>query len=383
MSGYERHLDDQQDNINGSRNVLSKISLLFSFFLSSTPPISLTFSIPSFLSKKNPLSLNLPYVTPMLGRFTKRAPEPEPKSWAELLKQREADRMKAIPSHCYRQLDPILPRPAGILPVAAPDTPPPTDKTDLHIYATTSRFDPKEPVPPPDVPRHDHGPDIVQWREKSQTDREAETNAIIEARRLRGFPRVQFESSNYDLISGVPYQAPFTARVDEIRKRREAAHLWDTQRKVDPVTDRFPSELLESQRIANDKAKRQRKVEYFEGKMSANERRAKKTLANIVTGEVKDESAAAAIQEFPRGNPKRAEIAIVREKEIVRRREDRARVQTAKVGCRYNNGRMKEVRDWDIISGSDMQPGWDESVKMRPGVWDWCSTEGMKLNAEE
>jgi hypothetical protein len=52
-----------------------------------------------------------------------------------------------------------------------------------------------------------------------------------------------------------------------------------------------------------------------------------------------------------------------------------ASAQTAKVGRRYNNGRMRGVRDWDIISGREMKPGWDEGVKMTSELWEWFSIE--------
>jgi hypothetical protein len=188
---------------------------------------------------------------------------------------------------------------------------------------------------------------------------------------------VQFESQNYDLISGVPYETPFTDRIDHILKQREVAQRCNEKRKVDPICGKCPTPELEEERSEKEAEQRQREIEYWEGKMSPNERRAKRTLANILTGEVKDPNAASAIQEFPTKYPRRAEIAVVREKEIVKKREDRTRTQTAKVGCRYNNGRMKEVRDWDIISGREMEAGWDESVKMKPSPWEWCNTEWL------
>jgi hypothetical protein len=317
-------------------------------------------------------------------RLPKRAPEPEPKSWADILKQRQAARTAGPPVECYRQLDPILPRPGGVIPVSGPDAAPAAgEKVDTHIYATTCIFDPTDPPVHPDRPARDHGRTITVWREQPQREREDEVAAALEARRQRGFPRVQFESSDYDLVSGVPYDKPFQATVDRLLKKRETAARCDARRRINPVSHRMPTEALEAHRVEAEALRRQREVAYFQAKMSENERRAKNTLVNIVTGDLKDAGSARAVREFPTERPMRAELAIDREREIVRGREERLRAQTAKVGCRYNNGRMLGVRDWDIISGREMTPGWDEGVKMKPELWEWCGIERIGDAADE
>jgi hypothetical protein len=44
---------------------------------------------------------------------------------------------------------------------------------------------------------------------------------------------------------------------------------------------------------------------------------------------------------------------------------------------------MLEVRDWNIVSGDKMVPGWDESVKMKPSLWEWCEIEHLEPRADE
>jgi hypothetical protein len=317
-------------------------------------------------------------------RVLKRPREPEPKSWAELVQQRQAARTAGPPLECYRQLDPIPPRPAGILPVAGPDSPSrATEKIDTHIYKTTMLFEPADPSPHPERAARDHGRVITAWLEQSQREREDEVTAALEVRRQRGFPHVQFESCDYDLVSGVPYESPFKATVDGILKKRETAGRCESQRRINPVSHRMPTDALEAHRTEAEALQRQHQVAYFQAKMSENERRAKNTLVNIITGDLKDEGSAHAVREFPTERPRRAELAIDRERDIVQGRAERVRAQRAKIGCRFNNGRMKGVRDWDIISGRRRVPGWDESVKMKPEMWDWCSTERIDEEMEE
>jgi hypothetical protein len=309
---------------------------------------------------------------------------PDPTSWAELLKRREAERTAGPPLDSYRRLPPILPRPGGIAIEPAPESvPPPGEHIDTTLYRTTKLFDQEEVAVHPPRPRRDHGPDIARWHSQTQQQREDETNAALAKQRLRGFPKVQLESGDFDIVSGVPYEAPFKATVGHIMRKREAAARCQERKRPDPVSHRIPIAALEERRVQNEAARRQNTIDYFQAKMPSNERRAKNTFVNIVTGELKRPDAAAAVNDFPGSNPRKAEIALEREDDIVRRREEERRVQTARIGCRYNNGRMEEIRDWNIVSGAQTQPGWDESVKMKPSLWEWCEIERLESLEDE
>jgi hypothetical protein len=300
--------------------------------------------------------------------------DPKPKSWAELLKQREAERQIRPGPEFYCTTRPKPQVEAGIRCLAPPENPVETPKLDTHLYATTYIFDPEEKKPQITHPTRDHGTDITRWPKRSPEEREDATNAVLAQNRLKGFPKVQLESGDCDIVSGVPHKRPFTAAVEHIQGNRAYASKCSQHRKIDPVSNQFPSAALEAKHLADAQQERRNQVEHFQAKMSENERRAKNTGVNIITGEVKDPKAAKAIREFAT-NPRRAEIARQREVDIVARREEAARIRTARTGCRFNTGRMNELKDWSIISGDAWRVGWDESVKMRPTVWEWCDAE--------
>jgi hypothetical protein len=123
-----------------------------------------------------------------------------------------------------------------------------------------------------------------------------------------------------------------------------------------------------------EKKASENRVAHFQNKMPRNERRTRNWDINIITGELKDEQAASVVREFT-GSTHKAELAHQQEVELVLRREEAARIKTARIGCRYNNGRMAELKDYSIISGDPMKVGWDASVKMGPSVWEWCKLE--------
>jgi hypothetical protein len=321
---------------------------------------------------------NAPYVKAMMRS---KPPLDEPKSWAELLKRREAERVSSFGLEYYRRDALFRPTPAGVIPLPAPETSAPPDIIpDTHLYATTHIFDPLEPEPLriPKIPPRQPTPDLVTWRDLPKQQREDEVNAILAKQRARGFPRaLQDSDARYDLISGAPSQTPFQSRIDQILRDREHAFLIDSRRKPDPLANRFPTAELDEAAGADEKARKQREFEYWQSKLSANERRAKNTFVNLITGELKDANAAKSITEFCGRSTKRSEVALEREKDIVAKRDEHARVAQTRIGYRYNNGRMLELRDWDIVNGRGLQPGWDESVVMKPGAWECCTTEAL------
>jgi hypothetical protein len=148
-------------------------------------------------------------------------------------------------------------------------------------------------------------------------------------------------------------------------------------RKAEPIGNSFPTAALNVQAAEEAVAQRKREFERWQGKLPPNEQRVANSLVNIITGELKDPKAASSVAEFCGRSTWRAEVAGNREKAIIADREERARVAQARVGCRFNNGRMLELRDWNVINGYSVQPEWDETVKMMPTAWEWCSTEAL------
>ncbi|KAK8890308.1 hypothetical protein M9Y10_035081 [Tritrichomonas musculus] len=321
----------------------------------------------------------------------------EPQSWAELLKMREAERNAPPPKEYYVRPTITFHPDGGVIYAQAPTTKPIEEKeneginVDSHFYTSTRIVDPFDENEEDDDKetkrlkalrmrqnRHDHGLDITSWKIKSKYERERDDENEFR-NRPRNYPKAQMESENYDIISGVPHQSPYKDTIQNILKQREYAKRMETKRDFDPISNTFPSESLENQRTTSELQTRKREVDYYTNKLFPNERRAKNTLVNIITGEVKNEEAAKAINEFPTSDTRRCVTALRLEKEIVERREKAQRSKSSQAACRFNNGRMKEIRNWNIISGESSKVGWNENVKMKPSIWTWCQAERLDV----
>lgn len=321
----------------------------------------------------------------------------EPQSWAELLKMRETERIAPPPPEYYVKPKIVEHPDGGVIYAQAPIEKPIEDKeneginVDSHFYTTTRIVDPFDENEEDDdkemkrlkmlrsrKTRRDHGPDITTWKIKTKYERELE-NENKSQNQTRNFPKSQMESEDYDIISGVPHKSPYKATIQGILKQREYSKRMETKRDFDPISNTFPSEKLEEQRTTSELQTRQRELDYYSSKLSKNERRAKNTLVNIITGEVKCEEAAKAINEFPTSDTRRCVTALKLEKEIVERREKAQRSKSSMAACRFNNGRMKEIRNWNIISGEQAKVGWNENVKMKPSIWTWCQAERLDV----
>lgn len=304
----------------------------------------------------------------------------EPKSWAELLKRRESDRIQPPPPEFYVREKVVKHEEGGIFGVSPPEFPTRNDdeieEYDVHFYQTTHIFDPEEPKVHHYKPRKDHGLNITAWKKNKRLEqRDAKPE------KTTNFPRAQLESGkNFDIVTGVAHKSAFKSTVQDMLKNREKAKEISTKRKFDPIANMFPTGDLEQSRLQTETLQRTNTVQYYQNKMSSNERRAKNTLVNIITGEVFDKKAADSIQEFSHPNIERAKTAVERERTLVQKREEEWEFQHSRVGNRYNNGRMKEVRNWNIINGDKKTPGWDSSVKMKPSVWEWCNMERLETD---
>jgi hypothetical protein len=305
----------------------------------------------------------------------------EPESWEELLHQREAERNRPPTSEFYVRPKQKIYKDAGIFPDPPPrfHKPSPDDvKVDVGFYQDTSIF--REEKPPARVvrPRHDHGLGILHWHEATRKEREDTDNATLDKRRQRGFPRAYEESGDFDIVSGVPKKSSYAVTVKERQERNTASAKFAGTRKLGPVEDFMPTPELEARRIEAEARERKKMVDYRESKMPENERRARRGAVDVITGEVRDPKFAGIVDDFHGSNPYRAELAMDREAEIVQHRGMEARAKTSHAACRYNNGRMKEIRDWNIISGKRAEVGWDDSVRFKPSTWEWLKKEELQ-----
>ena len=306
----------------------------------------------------------------------KKQTEPEPKSWAELLKQEEARRNNP-PDKSFYVKQKIKEYPdGGIFAKEVEDNPEYTANiipTDTHLYSTTSIFDPPEEIPRKFKPSHDHGLKLLAWDEKQKPFDDEE--------KTRTFHRIKpnYQNDEYDSITGVAKVSPFKHTVQQILKQREYSQKVMQTRTFDPVSNTFPSASLEETRHHDDEMRALKQHEYTLSKLPPNERRAHESLVNIITGEAKDEDVANKfIADFKSSCVRNAK-SIQLEKDIQERREKEAERKTAMIGCRYNTpGRQRELRDWNVITGEPKVVGMDASVKPKPSVWQWCQTEALQ-----
>lgn len=300
--------------------------------------------------------------------------EDEPKSWADILKQKEAEYNKPPPPSFYVKEKIVTHEEAGIFPEPAPETPSNSDiYMDTHYYATTNIFDPEEEKPRNVRPSKDHGKDLLTWGKKKPFDDEEKPRMMT---RINPFP----QNDDYNQITGVHKNHQFKNTVNQILKQRETNQKVMSQRTFDPISNTFPSDELEVQRTTKELSMRTAQLDFQLSKLPPNERRAHDNTVNIITGQASDEEIASEfVKPFPSMNIERSKESIRLEKEIVTHREEDFQKHLAMVGCRYNTeARQKELRDFDIINGQSKRPCMDASVRMKPTAWEWCKTERLQ-----
>ena len=310
----------------------------------------------------------------------------EPRSWAEFLKQRESERNQPPPKEYYAKREQIHYQEAGVIPIQAPEKHPIEDSQnhmDPRFYTNSQVFpikhDPAFPEPALKFkPNHDNGKEITTWKIKTKYQREIDDTNEFNMR-PKNYPKAQMESEDYNIITCVPHESHYKSTIQTILKQRKFAENIDLNREFDPISNTFPSEILEIKRAASELQMRKNELDYHNSKLPKNERRAQNTLVNIITGEEKEKGAGKAINEFPDSQIGKFIKGIQQEKDIVENREKLERIRTARIGCRYNNGRFKGLRNWNIINGQNMSVGWDESVKMKPSIWTWCQSERLEV----
>jgi hypothetical protein len=177
-------------------------------------------------------------------------------------------------------------------------------------------------------------------------------------------------------VTGLPKDSAFSYTVKKLQERKQASAQFAENRESNPVK-RGGIRAEKIGRFEDEDLLRQQRVAYRESRMPPNERRARKGAIDIVTGDVKDSSFADIVDEFPRSNPSRAVLALEREAEIIERRLEHDRAQTSHAACRCNNGRVKEIRDFNIINGRSEEVVMSNNVKFKPSQWEWLQREKM------
>jgi hypothetical protein len=177
----------------------------------------------------------------------KREREPEPRSWGEILQRRVAERDQPPAREFYSLPGIRLYADGGIFADTTPvtDAEPPA-ACDTHIYSSTAIFDPAEPGKPRGIyPRRDHGLDITRWpaaHRPDPADETAPTRVACRDRKVR----------DYDAVTGAPFEDSFKSSVHRILEKREQGRSLSLTRKIDPVSNTFPTAELEAARVPNE-----------------------------------------------------------------------------------------------------------------------------------
>lgn len=305
--------------------------------------------------------------------------QPEPKTWGELLKQREAERNQPPPKEAYIPPTITIHQEGGIFPDTNfspdPDADPSSNDIplDTHFYSTTSIFDEEEEKPRPVKPSHDHGNEPFIWPMKTKYERELEEPVKQTTRKSYR----DIKTRDFDMITGVPFENGFKSTVKRLLDQKEKSNSFKLRRSFDPISNTFPTEELETTRLQNEALAHQATVTAHLEKMPKTLQRSQNGTLNIITGECTDVNSLSAINEFPNTSIARGQNKLARESEIVNTRQIQRNKEIERIGCRYNNGRERMLRDFNIISNAEESHCLDVSVKHKPSVWQWCQSERL------
>jgi hypothetical protein len=296
----------------------------------------------------------------------------EPKSWAEILQRRSGERHDPPPREFYvrnpiRHYDD-----AGIFPDSStlPFDPPP--KCDTHLYSSTAIFDPPEAKGPRRIPpKHDHGLELVAWPKPVRKDQSAEApkHLTFRDRKVRDF----------DMITGVPFESPFKATLAKVYAKREQSQQFSQTKRMSPVSHHLPTEALDEAEVREQAQARQNFVDFHLSRIPPNERRSRTGEFNIIDGRCTKEPDTSVVNDFPLSRVERSIKALDRQTRIVEEREQARAKELARIPLRYNNGKARDLRDWNIINGAEWNESLAEQVRNKPSVWQWCSTERLDI----
>ena len=307
--------------------------------------------------------------------------ENEPKSWGELLKQRESERNRPPPREFYNLQPQIIHKEGGIFSDTR-KTGEGVDEierpTDDRLYSSTQIFDnPFDPPPPPQPikPSRDHGNGPFVWPHGFEARREREEKD----KQTLMIPKPRF-SRDFDIISGESKSGSFKETVSQRMNDRNKEQQFRMNRKFDIISNTFPTLELETTRLQNEALEREAFVTRRREKMPKPVQRSESGSLNVITGEYKNEEALNAIDEFPHSDINRGMNKLMRESQIVQTREIAHDKEAARIPNRYNNmGRSRMLRDFNIISNQEQHQCMDASVKPRPSIWQWCQMEKLDV----
>lgn len=303
----------------------------------------------------------------------------EPKTWADVLKQKESERNQPPPKDAYIRQSVVVHQDAGIFPDSNYSPDPNSEKdnvfVDTHFYSTTQIFDDDEPKKIIPKPNHDHGNEPFIWHTKTKYERAREDKTSTQSTRLT---HRDIKTRDFDMITGVPYENGFKSTIKRLLEQKEKSNTFRLNRSFDPVSNTFPTAELESTRLQGEALAHQNNVTYHLNRMPETIQRAENGTLNIITGECSNDESLKAINEFRNSSLARGQQRWARESQIVNSREIQRNKEIERIGCRFNNGRSRMLRDYNIINSNPEQHQLDASVRNKPSVWQWCQTERIE-----
>ena len=293
----------------------------------------------------------------------------EPKTWGEILKQYESQRIQPPPPDAYVKQKIVRHEDGGIFADTTKMEGDTEVRCDTRLYSTDQVFAPDDlPKPRRPAVQRDHGFEIFAWP-KRQPRAEPER------------PPSLTNTRDFNILTGAPIEGRFKSTVKHLLDQRDQARTASMRRSIDPVSNTFPTAELEATRGQQEALQRQAIVTHKLEMMPETERRAHAGVLNIISGETRDEATAQKMtNDFPNSTIGRGLMKLEREQRIVEARERVHMRDMDRVACRYNNGRANELRDYDIVTERRMYPALDKSVRNKPSIWQWCQDERLDLH---
>lgn len=292
--------------------------------------------------------------------------ENEPKSWVDILKQKEATRNMPPRKQYYEKPQIVKYEEAGIFNRENEHN---AEFEKSYINVDTSFYEPSEifvPLPPrkeKQYVKRDHGLDLISWDE-TKFDDEIKPKTI---KRLD----LSKVNNEFDIISQKPKVSPFKFNVAQLLEQKNTAKQILSARPINPITNSFPSQEAESARIENEETMRKLSIERKISKLPLTERRNRGNLVNIITCEAKDEDLADKMYQSTSPRTHGISGAYV-EMEMQKRRENERLVEMLRFEKKRNSPAvLKHVRDWNPILGNEPQKRDNEVIQSLPSVRKW------------
>ncbi|KAH0794355.1 hypothetical protein GPJ56_001648 [Histomonas meleagridis] len=300
----------------------------------------------------------------------------QPTCWEDILKEREAERNRPPPPEAYIRPEIHKYEEGGIFSKTEFDD---SDKKnevddipiDPSFYTTASMEGDDSQTKRRKFKKIQDHDDAFQWPKYTKYQRQTEKAPTCTTRR-------DLESRDFDVISGLSHkESNFKSTIKQILDKKETYKQFKLSRQIDPISNTFPTEELESTRKQQEEMLHTTKYIEHLHKLSPNEQRAHSNEFNIITSECTNDSYLKVINDFPNSSLQKAQLARKRETEYVTKREEEKNKTQQRVFQRFTNGREKEQRDYNIINGYTESRPLSANIREKPSVWQWCQSERL------